>query len=103
MASRFAKVLDPPRLGGEDLPVEFAEAVADGIRRELSGEVEPHLTEPLPGSGPDALAVVAALMQAQWHEVDSNEYGFRRAGRMAVRAAVARLGVRRHDPRTARA
>ncbi|MEV5571291.1 hypothetical protein AB0L06_14670 [Spirillospora sp. NPDC052269] len=74
----------------KDLPPEFAEAVADGIRRELLGDVEHEGQKPLPQAGPDALAVQAALTGARWHEVDSSEYGFRQAGRLAVRMALDR-------------
>ncbi|MFC5745212.1 hypothetical protein [Actinomadura rugatobispora] len=71
-----------------DLPPEFAEAVADGIRRELLGDVDYEWEKPLPQAGPDALAVQVALTDARWHEVDSGERGFRRAGRLAVRTAL---------------
>ncbi|WP_433476771.1 hypothetical protein ACQPZP_06745 [Spirillospora sp. CA-142024] len=71
-----------------DLPSEFAEAVADGIRRELLGDVEYEWEKPLPQAGSDALAVQVALTGARWHELDSSERGFRQAGRLAVRAAL---------------
>jgi translation elongation factor EF-G len=70
-----------------DLPPEFAEAVADGIRRELLGDVDER-AKPLPQAGPEALAVQVALTHARWHELDSTESGFRQAGRLAVRAAL---------------
>ncbi|MEO3825896.1 hypothetical protein [Actinomadura sp. B10D3] len=70
-----------------DLPSEFADAVADGIRRELPGDVEYEWDKPLPQAGPHAAAVRVALTDARWHEVDSSERGFRQAGRLAVRAS----------------
>ncbi|HEY8482458.1 MAG TPA: hypothetical protein VIL71_21750 [Spirillospora sp.] len=79
----FTNLVDP-----EDLPSEFAEAVAQGIRRELLGDVEYEWEEPLPQAGPEALDVHVTLTDAKWHPVDSGESGFRRAGRMAVRAAL---------------
>ncbi|MFC5181639.1 hypothetical protein [Actinomadura harenae] len=71
-----------------DLPPEFATAVAEGIRRELLGELDYEWEVPLPQAGPDALAVRVILTEARWHEVDSSEYGFRKAGGLAVRRAL---------------
>ena len=71
---------------GEIYP-PFIAAAVKGICRELLGHVE-SWEERLPEAGPESVAVRVVLLHAREHEVDSSEFSFERAGRLAVRAAV---------------
>jgi hypothetical protein len=81
------------RVDAEVLYPEHAQAVGEGIRRALAGEPWSTFTseEPLPVSGPDALAVRAVLVGGRSHEIDSNEMVSQWAGWMAVRNALSLL------------
>ncbi|MFC4565555.1 hypothetical protein ACFO4E_27170 [Nocardiopsis mangrovi] len=64
-----------PADGREPLPPEFTAAFGTGVRDALA----------LRGGGRSPFAVHVVLRDALWHEVDSNEYAFRAAGRLAAK------------------
>ncbi|MEU0669710.1 hypothetical protein ABZ508_24725 [Streptomyces lavendulocolor] len=82
----FDADFEPPGPDGESeflnlvparqLPQEFVDPLWEGIRAGLGGT-----------------AAAVLLTHGRYHEVDSSEWGFRRAGEMAGRAALVRAGL----------
>lgn len=71
--------------GDAGFPPEFVEAIAEGLRQELSAGAG-HCADP------PAPAIRAVLTRARRHEVDSSASAFRIAAQRAVRVAAAHAG-----------